>query len=187
MRTVITSLHTLPPPEKALASGQLASIESFTEARVEGVDAEGREWVLRAFVRASSEAGYAQAKAAVGAAVRQVGAGNVVADLQYLDRLAPDTFNNPGLVEAAAEPLRSVVGPQGALIGGSTVPYFGEDFSFYLKERPGVMFWLGVSRPDEGIIGVPHAPLYQADDEAIIVGTRAMSRVLLQYLESHQR
>ncbi len=188
----IKSLNTLPPRDEVFADGQLASIESFTEAEahVESLgstsDPGVQEWVLKGYVRGSSEANYANAKAAVFAAIRQHVGETVVVDLDYRDRLFPDTFNNPALIEAAVEPLQSVVGPRGALIGGNAVPYFGEDFSFYLMDRPGVMFWLGVSRPAKGIIGFPHAPFYQADDEAIQLGARAMSWVLLDYLESHQ-
>ena len=49
---------------------------------------------------------------------------------------------------------------------------------------PGVLFFLGVSNPEKGIVGMPHSPGYAADDEAIFVGARAMAAVLLDFLES---
>ena len=44
------------------------------------------------------------------------------------------------------------------------------------------MFFLGVSNPDEGWVGMPHSPDYVADEESIFVGARAMSAVFLDFL-----
>jgi amidohydrolase len=186
IRARIASLHTLPPREQVFASGA-TQFGAFVETGLVRSAAEGEAWVLAAYVRASTEEGYAKARAAIQDVVRNHGVADVEAKLDYADRIAPDVRNDAALVQAAAEPLRSVLGPDGALIGGGAVPYFGEDFAFYQQRVPGVLFWLGVSRAERGIIGVPHAPFYQADDDAIPLGARAMSRVLLQHLESHAR
>jgi metal-dependent amidase/aminoacylase/carboxypeptidase family protein len=45
------------------------------------------------------------------------------------------------------------------------------------------MFWLGVSNPERGTVGAPHSPDYVADDDAIHVGARAASALLLAELE----
>ena len=64
------------------------------------------------------------------------------------------------------------------------VPAFSEDFGSFQALVPGVMFFLGVSNPEKGIVGMPHSPTYVADDESIFVGARAMAAVLLDFLES---
>jgi metal-dependent amidase/aminoacylase/carboxypeptidase family protein len=90
-------------------------------------------------------------------------------------------------VQRAAESIRRVLGAERAPVYEGAVPYFGEDFAFFQKEIPGALLFLGVSNPAKGIVGMPHAPFYQADDDAIPVGVRAMTAVLLDYLEPGAR
>jgi hypothetical protein len=47
------------------------------------------------------------------------------------------------------------------------------------------MYWLGVSNSELGYEGMPHSPNFAADEEAIFVGAKVMSAVLLDYLEKH--
>jgi metal-dependent amidase/aminoacylase/carboxypeptidase family protein len=63
-------------------------------------------------------------------------------------------------------------------------PFFSEDFARYLQKVPGVMYFLGVSNAEKGIIGMPHSPQFAVDEEAIFVGARTMAAVLLNYLET---
>jgi metal-dependent amidase/aminoacylase/carboxypeptidase family protein len=44
------------------------------------------------------------------------------------------------------------------------------------------MLFLGVSNAARGWVGMPHTPGYVADDAAITVGARALTRVLLDEL-----
>jgi metal-dependent amidase/aminoacylase/carboxypeptidase family protein len=97
-------------------------------------------------------------------------------------RRLPDVFNDAGLAQRAAESIRRVLGPERTRVYEGTVPYFGEDFAFYQKQVPGVLFFLGVSNPAKGIAGQPHAPFYQADDDAIQAGAHAMAGVLLEFI-----
>lgn len=57
-----------------------------------------------------------------------------------------------------------------------------EDFAFFINEVPGVMFFLGASNPDTGIMALPHSPFFQVDEGAIPVGIKTMSNVLASYL-----
>ena len=61
----------------------------------------------------------------------------------------------------------------------------GEDFAFYQQVIPGAMYWLGVSNSEKGTVGMPHSRDYVADEGSIMVGARAMSAVLLDYLVRH--
>ncbi len=58
-------------------------------------------------------------------------------------------------------------------------PMFSEDFGSFQVLVPGVMYFLGVSNPEKGTVGMPHTPTYVADDGAILVGTRAMLAAML--------
>ena len=59
---------------------------------------------------------------------------------------------------------------------------FSEDFGSFQDEVPGVMYFLGVSNPEAGTVGMPHSPDYVADEGSILVGARAMAAVILDWL-----
>ncbi len=75
-----------------------------------------------------------------------------------------------------------MVGEEAVLQIESIIPAFSEDFGSFQEEVPGVMFFLGVSNPEKGWIGMPHTPDYVADEESIFVGASAMAAVLLDFL-----
>lgn len=106
----------------------------------------------------------------------------VLVELRYEEKWVPGVTNDPELVRQAQESAASVVGPDGVTLLNTVNPAFSEDFGSFQQEVPGVMFFLGVSNPDEGWVGMPHAPDYVADEESIFIGARAMSAVLLDFL-----
>ncbi len=104
-------------------------------------------------------------------------------ELELQERLLSGIYNEPTLVEATGKVIRSVLGEEAFATSTGTSPFFSEDFGFFQDEAPGVMFWLGVSNPEKGTVGLPHSPRYVADEEAIFVGAKAISAVLLAQLE----
>jgi metal-dependent amidase/aminoacylase/carboxypeptidase family protein len=84
--------------------------------------------------------------------------------------------------ESAARTLASVLGAERTERYRATLPFAGEDFSLYLQEVPGAMFFLGVANRAKGIAGMPHQPDFDIDEAAIEVGTRAMANVIWQRL-----
>jgi len=89
----------------------------------------------------------------------------------------------PELSHAAAAHLRGVAGVAGVKVLHAAFPFKGDDFALFLRRVPGAMFYLGVANPDAGINGVPHAPDFAADEEAIGLGARAMAGLLLSRLD----
>jgi amidohydrolase len=63
-------------------------------------------------------------------------------------------------------------------------PFASEDFARYLGHIPGVFYWLGVANPEKGITGIPHTPDFDVDEDCIMVGVNAMSKMLLAYLDN---
>jgi len=86
------------------------------------------------------------------------------------------------LIRQARKPIEAVVGAEGILISYGAFPYNGEDFSWFLERIPGAMFFLGVTNEEKGIRGINHLPDYDVDEESILIGTKSMSGVLLNYL-----
>jgi metal-dependent amidase/aminoacylase/carboxypeptidase family protein len=146
-------------------------------------DPGGEGWVVRGSVKASSDAAYARAREEIREGLEEHGQDGTRAELADRNMVLPDMVNDIELVRASLKPLRGVLGADNVIESGPT-PYFGEDFAFYQQSIPGAMYWLGVSNSEEGTVGMPHSPAYVADEEAIIVGARAMSAVLVSYLDN---
>jgi metal-dependent amidase/aminoacylase/carboxypeptidase family protein len=105
-------------------------------------------------------------------------------ELDYKERYTSGVDNDEEMIERAGEVLMPVLGEDAYLVTRGTIPFFSEDFGFFQDEAPGVMFWLGVSNSAKGTVGLPHSPNYVADEEAIFVGAKAMTLVLLDFLEN---
>lgn len=93
----------------------------------------------------------------------------------------PVTYNNPALVEATLPTLRKLIGDKNLI---APRPQMGaEDFSYFQKAIPGFFYFLGVGNQAKGITAMIHTPEFDVDEEALIVGVKAMANVLLDYLE----
>ena len=98
-----------------------------------------------------------------------------------IDPYAPVTGNDPSLLRAMMPTLEWAAGEDNVrenyLITGA------EDFSHYQKRVPGLFLMLGVNEP-----GVPagqaasnHSPFFNASEEALIVGVRALVGMATEY------
>jgi amidohydrolase len=58
----------------------------------------------------------------------------------------------------------------------------GEDFSYFLMERPGAMFMVGSNNPDKGLIWSHHHPKFDIDEESLAVGLEVMASTVQTYL-----
>ena len=180
---IISSLSTIGP----LGSSGPSDWERFIYARahVKMDPSNSSQWIVRGFVKASSEEDYASAKSTFNSQLSDLTLSDIHYKLDYQDRLYPDLINDSYLVKSSLDPIRTAIGDDGLILVPVAVPYFGEDFVYYQQKIPGVMYWLGVSNSEKGFVGMPHSPGFVADDESVIVGARAMSAVLLDYLENH--
>ena len=102
--------------------------------------------------------------------------------IDYHERFIAGVTNDPDLVRLATASARSVVGTEAVLDMDGVFPAYSEDFGSFQDVVPGVMFFLGVSNPEKGWVGMPHSPGYVADEEAIFIGAEAMAAILLDQL-----
>jgi amidohydrolase len=97
--------------------------------------------------------------------------------LDYVQN-APVTFNDPALVAASLPALRSVVG-EGLV---NPLPQMvAEDFAYYQQRIPGFYFFLGVANPAKNITAMWHTEYFDLDEDALLIGMRAMANVVLDY------
>ena len=103
-------------------------------------------------------------------------------ELEY-DRGTPTTINDLELTQVMAPTLTRVMGDENVKVLEPTMG--GEDFAYFANEVPGFFFRLGMVKPGT-VSGGHHTPTFLADDASVPVGMRAMSNLLLDYLESRQ-
>jgi amidohydrolase len=107
-------------------------------------------------------------------------AGGGTFELEY-QRNAPATVNDPALTAAVRPLLERIVGAGNAKLVEPTMG--GEDFAYFANQVPGFYYRLGVLKPGTTSGGL-HTPNFRADDGAVPVGIRVMSRLLVDYLSS---
>jgi amidohydrolase len=95
--------------------------------------------------------------------------------------LAALTYNDPKLVEQTLPTMKRVLGADKVL---NPKPQMGaEDFSYYERVVPGFFYFLGVANPQKNITAMIHTPEFDLDEDALVIGVKVMSNVLLDYLD----
>jgi amidohydrolase len=140
------------------------------------------EVVLEGTLRTHNEAVRERAMALVREIVSGVAAAHGArAEVSWSPRSIPVTANDRELTLACLPSLKRTLGDANVV---EARPVMGaEDFSFYQRQIPGVMFWLGVGNASRGIRAALHTPEFDVDEESITVGVKAMANLLLDYLE----
>jgi amidohydrolase len=101
-------------------------------------------------------------------------------DLQIIEGTVV-VVNDPKLVENTLPAMRRAIGATNVI----EVPQRmgAEDFSYFQKVVPGFYYRLGSGNPKKGIIAEAHTPEFDVDEECIVVGTKVMANVLVDFLE----
>ena len=106
------------------------------------------------------------------------------AEVSWSPRSNPPTVNDSKLVEATLPILRKTVGDANVI---HVPPVMGaEDFSYFQKQIPGFMFWLGVGNKAKGITAMLHTPAYDVDEASLVTGVRVMTNTVLDYLDRNR-
>ena len=139
-------------------------------------------WSFAGSVTTASRSASARARRLLEQRASQLASERVRIDVEYDERWVAGVDNDETLTASATAAAQSVLGPDAVVSSGGVVPAFSEDFGSFQERVPGVMFFLGVSNPERGWVGMPHTPGYVADEASIGVGARAMGAVLLDAL-----
>jgi amidohydrolase len=91
----------------------------------------------------------------------------------------PVTVNDTVLTRRFAPVLERMVGKDN--VGVANPETGAEDFAYFAREVPSFYFRLGAVAPGN-VSGGHHTPTFRADDEAIPVGVRAMTALVLEFL-----
>jgi amidohydrolase len=98
-------------------------------------------------------------------------------DLRHVSA-APPVINDPTIAALVAEAARGVLGEK------AVVPFeplmVGEDFSYFLEQRPGCFFLLGGA--PEGPVVTHHTADFRIDERCLPIGLRVMTAAVLRLL-----
>jgi amidohydrolase len=92
----------------------------------------------------------------------------------------PPTINHDEMTAMVAEVAAEVVGADNAILAPAKMG--GEDFSYFLLERPGSFFFVGTRNEEKGITWPHHHPRFDVDEEGLSYGIETMTRVVMRYL-----
>jgi amidohydrolase len=106
-------------------------------------------------------------------------AGGASFEMEY-KKNAPATVNDPALARIVDPLLRSAAGASNVKTVEPSMG--GEDFAYFANQVPGFYYRLGVVKPGTTSGGL-HTPTFRADDSAVPVGMKVMSRLLASYLQ----
>ena len=102
------------------------------------------------------------------------------AELHFYNQV-PALISDPALVQRMLPALDRAVGPSNVKQAQPVAA--ADDFSFLGKNAPEFFFQLGTQKPGT-VSGGNHTPNFAADDASISIGMRAMTEVLVDYLET---
>lgn len=61
-----------------------------------------------------------------------------------------------------------------------------EDFSYYLQQKPGAFYLLGIQNDEVGSTFIPHSPFFRLDEAALPVGSALHAAIAVSFLRKNQ-
>lgn len=183
VRSIRAALEGLATPGSDQPSRPVG--ESFVAVRGLQTTPRGAgEWDVGATLTVSDSATSRAVREALVAALAELRRPGLELELDYQARWIAGLLNDPALVERANAVARGVLGKDAVRAPQTQSTIFSEDFGSFQERVPGVMYFLGVSNPEKGWVGMPHTPGYVADERAIFVGAEVMAAVFLDLFGS---
>lgn len=94
----------------------------------------------------------------------------------------PPLINDEAISEHVRAVCVEIFGEENVKQAGAIMA--GEDMAFVGEKVPTCMFGLGVRNEEKGFIYPVHNPRFDADEDAIAVGVKAMAGIALRYLDA---
>jgi amidohydrolase len=120
----------------------------------------------------------------MGEIVQSIAQGNGGSEeIKFYDRV-PVLFNDPALTKQSLPALERAAGAANVTLAAPVMA--ADDFAEFRKVAPGFFFSFGTQKPGT-ISGINHARNFVADDASIPLGMRAMTYVLVDYLQTQAK
>jgi len=97
------------------------------------------------------------------------------------------TINDPALTERMLPTLRRVAGADAVRVHQRVM--VAEDFSYFQERVPGLFYFVGITPdgPDVAKAAPNHSPRFLVDESALLLGTRSLAALAVDYLEGASR
>lgn len=95
--------------------------------------------------------------------------------------LYPPTINDDKVTDEFAASAGKIIGKEN-IIWGTEPSMGGEDFSFFLQERPGTFFHIGCGNSEKGFIHPIHSSQFNLDEECIKITAKCFSQFAIDFL-----
>jgi metal-dependent amidase/aminoacylase/carboxypeptidase family protein len=97
----------------------------------------------------------------------------------------PSAHNDPALYEALTASARKVVGEERVIV---LPPSPGaEDFAYYEKEKPGLLFGLGMRNEAKGCVHPAHTKDWDIDEDGLETGVKVFVQFVLDTMNRGRR
>jgi amidohydrolase len=107
-------------------------------------------------------------------------AGGAPVEIEYT-RGYPATINDHAAAALVRQAATEVVGPDNVITPPPSMG--GEDYAYFLLDRPGAMFQVGSRNEERGLVWGHHHPRFDIDEESLAIGLETMTVTVLKYLE----
>ena len=97
----------------------------------------------------------------------------------------PTVINDRKLTEKALGTLKKIYSDKSIKKLHGQTPYFNEDFIYFQKKIPGVLFFFGGSNVKKNLFAMPHSPDFAVDEEAIRLGVKQFSSLVMERAKSN--
>lgn len=175
---VVNAFQTIPSRQVDAQTPMVLTVGSIVGGNRYNVVADSVE--MQGTVRTFTADGPAAVKAKMEAILKGVtSAYGASYELNYFTN-APVTFNEPKLAAASISALADTLGS--AKLLKPALQMVSEDFSYFQQQMPGFYFFVGIKNEAKGITAMWHTEFYDMDEDALKVGVRSMSAVVLDFL-----
>jgi amidohydrolase len=93
----------------------------------------------------------------------------------------PATINDAGAAALIREVATAVVGEENVITNPPSMG--GEDYAYFLLDRPGAMFQVGSKNEEKGFVWGHHHPRFDIDEDSLAIGLEVMAGTVLAYLD----
>ncbi len=148
----------------------------------ESVAANADKCVLKGSIRCVSDRTMAWARERLEKLVRLTAEESRVSwELEWSGDPLPSAHNDPAMYEALVSSARKVVG-SGKVVVLPPSPG-GEDFAYYEKERPGLLFGLGMRNEEKGCCAPAHNKDWDIDEDGLSTGVKVFVQFVMDHMD----
>jgi amidohydrolase len=182
---VISGLQTVVSRKAKLTeSPVVVTIGTFNSGSAPNVVPERA--VMSGTIRTYGEKVREQAHRDIRLAVEKIAASAGAQAQMSITKMYDTTVNDDALTEQMAPTLKQAADGK---IGKAELQGASEDFSFFAKEVPGLYVFLGVTPADQDPAQAApnHNPRFFVDERALVVGTRTMASLAVNFLSAERK